>query len=118
LIEPFGGTETVKNTRSHWKKQNLHGSQRLQGAAWKSIPALRHGDNGHELKFGNRKLVGMYLWVGLDPLGRWRMYKLRQDFAAAEKIQLEDDITASVVVPKRFLPTLPETSDGCPGTEL
>jgi len=67
-----------------------------------------NGDNGHELKFGNRKLVGMYLRVGLDPLGRWRMYKLRQDFAAAAKIQLEDDITASVVVPKRFLPTLPE----------
>ena len=69
-----------------------------------------NGDNGHELKYGNRKLVGMYLRVGLDPLGRWRMYKLRQDFAAAEKIQLEDDITASVVVPKRFLPTLPENS--------
>ena len=68
-----------------------------------------NGDNGHELKFENRKLVGMYLRVGLDPLGRWRMYKLRQDFAAAEKIQLEDDITASVVVPKRFLPTLPES---------
>ncbi len=70
-----------------------------------------NGDNGHELKFGNRKLVGMYLRVGLDPLGRWRMYKLRQDFAAAAKIQLEDDITASVVVPKRFLPTLPEGQD-------
>jgi len=70
-----------------------------------------NGDNGHELKFGNRKLVGMYLRVGLDPLGRWRMYKLRQDFAAAVKIQLEDDITASVVVPKRFLPTLPDTPD-------
>ncbi len=69
-----------------------------------------NGDNGHELKYENRKLVGMYLRVGLDPLGRWRMYKLRQDFAAAEKIQLEDDITASVVVPKRFLPTLPETA--------
>ena len=68
-----------------------------------------NGDNGHELKYENRKLVGMYLRVGLDPLGRWRMYKLRQDFAAAEKIQLEDDITVSVVVPKRFLPTLPGT---------
>ncbi len=44
-----------------------------------------NGDNGHELKFENRKLVGMYLRVGLDPLGRWRMYKLRQDFAAAAK---------------------------------
>lgn len=66
-----------------------------------------NGDDGHELKFENRKLVGMYLRVGLDPLGRWRMYKLRQDFAAATKIQLEDDITASVVVPNRFLPTFP-----------
>jgi len=69
-----------------------------------------NGDNGHELKYGNRKLVGMYLRVGLDPLGRWRMYKLRQDFAAAAKIQLEDDITASVVVPKRYLPTLPDST--------
>ena len=62
-----------------------------------------NGDNGHELKYGNRKLVGMYLRVGLDRQGRWRMYKLRQDFAAAVKVQLEDDITASVVVPHRFL---------------
>ncbi len=38
------------------------------------------------------------------------MYKLRQYFAAAEKIKLEDDITASVVVPRRYLPTLPESS--------
>lgn len=68
-----------------------------------------NGDNGHELKYENRKLVGMYLRVGLDPLGRWRMYKLRQDFAASAKIQLEDDITASVVVPKRFLTTLPDS---------
>ncbi len=62
-----------------------------------------NGDNGHELKYNNRKLVGMYLRVGLDKQGRWRMYKLRQDFAAAAKIQLEDDITASTVVPHRFL---------------
>ncbi len=66
-----------------------------------------NGDAGHELKFQNRKLVGMYLRVGLDGQQRWRTYKLRQDFAAASKIQLEDDITASVVVPGRFLPTLP-----------
>ena len=43
------------------------------------------------------------------------MYKLRQDFAAAVKIQLEDDITASVVVPKRFLPTLPESTKEAAG---
>lgn len=62
-----------------------------------------NGEPGHELKYNNRKLVGMYLRIGLDATGRWRMYKLRQDFAAAEKIQLEDDITASIVVPGRAL---------------
>ncbi|MEZ6078225.1 MAG: hypothetical protein R3C56_21880 [Pirellulaceae bacterium] len=62
-----------------------------------------NGEPGHELKFHNRKLVGMYLRVGLDSERRWQTYKLRQDFAAAYKVQLEDDITASVVVPGRFL---------------
>lgn len=62
-----------------------------------------NGEPGHELKFHNRSLVGMYLRVGLDSEGRWQTFKLRQDFAAAQKIQLEDDITVSVVVPGRFL---------------
>ncbi len=62
-----------------------------------------NGEPGHELKYKNRKLVGMYLRVGLDNENRWQTYKLRQDFAAAQKIQLEDDITASVVVPGRYL---------------
>ena len=62
-----------------------------------------NGEPGHELKYHNRKLVGMYLRVGLDSERRWQTYKLRQDFAAADKIQLEDDISASVVVPGNFL---------------
>ncbi len=62
-----------------------------------------NGEPGHELKYESRSLVGMYLRVGLDSDGRWQTYKLRQDFAAASKIQLEDDISASVVVPGRFL---------------
>jgi phosphoenolpyruvate carboxykinase (diphosphate) len=70
-----------------------------------------NGDDGHELKYDNRRLVGSYLRVGLDAQGRWRTYKLRQDFAAAAKIQLEDDITASVVVPGRYLPTLPAVNN-------
>ncbi|MDP9172636.1 MAG: hypothetical protein M3O30_02060 [Planctomycetota bacterium] len=57
-----------------------------------------NGFPGHELKYGERKLVGTYLRVGLLPRG-WRTYKVRQDFAAASKIQTEDDITASTVVP-------------------
>ncbi len=57
-----------------------------------------NGSPGHELKMGDRKLVGTYLRVGLDQ-SRWRTFKLRQDFMAAAKVQREDDISSSVVVP-------------------
>jgi hypothetical protein len=42
--------------------------------------------------------------------GAWRTYKARQDFAAASKIQTEDDISASVVVPASQLPGLKRAS--------
>src|SRR5437588_598717 len=59
-----------------------------------------NGFLGHELKFDNQKLVGNYLRMGYDPDGSWRIYKLRPDFNAADKVQVEDDITASVVLPR------------------
>ncbi len=62
-----------------------------------------NGSPGNELKYHDRKLVGTYLRVGLAASGAWRTFKLRQDFAAAEKIQTEDDISASVVVPAAAL---------------
>lgn len=70
-----------------------------------------NGFPGHELKYGERKLVGTYLRVGL--LGRmgWRTFKVRQDFAAAAKVQTEDDITASVVLPARQLGGLRRAAD-------
>jgi hypothetical protein len=58
-----------------------------------------NGHPGHELKFRDRSLVGTYLRVGFFGPQKWRTYKLRQDFAAATKIQTEDDISASTVVP-------------------
>jgi hypothetical protein len=58
-----------------------------------------NGSPGNELKIDDRKLVGTYLRVGLLSAGNWRTFKLRQDFAPAFKIQTEDDISASVVVP-------------------
>ena len=64
-----------------------------------------NGFLGNELKFDNQKLVGNYLRMGYDPNGAWRIYKLRPDFNPADKIQVEDDITASVVVPSTSLST-------------
>jgi len=71
-----------------------------------------NGFPGHELKYGERQLVGTYLRVGLGKSGAWRTYKLRQDFAAAAKIQQEDDISASVVVPREKLSHLSPAQRG------
>ncbi len=58
-----------------------------------------NGKPANELKCDNRKLVTTYLRMGFDTDGSWRTFGLRKDFNAATKIQMEDDITASVVVP-------------------
>jgi hypothetical protein len=67
-----------------------------------------NGTPGNELKCGNSKLVTTYLRVGFDADGAWRTFGLRKDFHPAVKVQMEDDITASAVVPARVLQNLPE----------
>jgi len=62
-----------------------------------------NGNPGHELKFKGRKLQASYLRVGMQSDGTWRVFKLRQDFVAAGKVQMEDDITASTVVPVSYV---------------
>ncbi|MBI4903638.1 MAG: hypothetical protein HY820_08385 [Acidobacteria bacterium] len=62
-----------------------------------------NGFQGHELKYNNQQLVANYLRVGHDPDGSWRIYKLRPDFYPADKVQVEDDITVSAVVPHQAL---------------
>ena len=43
------------------------------------------------------------LRVGYNPDGSWRLFSLRHDFAPAVKVQTQDDITASTVVPGSLL---------------
>ena len=65
-----------------------------------------NGEPAFELKYRNQKLVTLLLRVGFDEDGSWRTFSMRKDFASAEKIQQEDDITASVVVPVNQLQSL------------
>src|ERR1700675_1877539 len=44
--------------------------------------------------------------VGFDPGGAWRPFGLRKDFYPASKLAAEDDITASVTVPRSSLENL------------
>jgi phosphoenolpyruvate carboxykinase (diphosphate) len=90
------------------------------GEDWKrhfSVDII-NGAPGHELKYQGRRLVANYLRIGREEHGAWRTYKLRQDFVAADKVQMEDDITASVVVPARRLVGLPGEYDGHPSLKL
>ncbi len=70
-----------------------------------------NGKPGHALKIHGRKLVASYLRVGLDKENTWQTFKVRQDFIATEKVQMEDDITASVVVSRERLPNISPLSD-------
>ena len=65
-----------------------------------------NGKPGNELKCDNRKLVTNYLRVGYDHDGSWRTFGLRKDFQPAVKLQMEDDISASIVVAANRLPGL------------
>ncbi len=78
------------------------------GGDWGKYFSVDHinGLPGNELKFRDRKLLGNYLRMGYDPDGSWRIFKLRPDFNPADKVQFEDDITASVVLPSASLSNL------------
>ncbi len=75
------------------------------GDAWRAHFSvdLINGNPGNELKCENRKLTASYLRIGYDADGAWRVFGLREDFHPAAKVQMEDDITASVVIPGETL---------------
>lgn len=65
------------------------------------------GRPGHELSYQHRRLVSSYLKVGHEESGNWRVFRLRTDFVPAAKLQVEDDITASAVLPAAELGETP-----------
>jgi len=70
-----------------------------------SVDAV-NGQPGKELKFKQQKLVAQYLRVGFTGDGLWRTFTLRKDFIPSVKLQREDDISASTVLPSGVLPHL------------
>jgi len=66
-----------------------------------------NGVPGNELKCDNRLLVTTRLRLGFDSDGLWRTFGLRKDFHPSIKIQMEDDISVSTVVPAGLLQNIP-----------
>ena len=88
------------------------------GANWREHFGVDivNGVPGYELKCDNRKLVTNYLRVGFDTDGAWRVFSLRKDFHPAMKLQQEDDISASVVVPAAVMGKTARTEPAPPSS--
>ena len=69
---------------------------------WKDCMSVEivNGQKGTGLKYFNTDVVGSYVRIGFNQEGRWLLNKLRSDFSASTKIQLEDDISASITLPR------------------
>lgn len=69
---------------------------------WKNCMSVEiiNGENGTGLLYNNTPVVGSYVRIGFNQKGNWMLNKLRSDFSPSEKIQTEDDITASITLPR------------------
>lgn len=79
------------------------------GAGWRSYFSVDviNGVPANELRVGRTRLVTQFLRVGYEADGAWRTFGLRKDFHPSLKLQAEDDITASVIVPRAGAGALP-----------
>ncbi len=75
---------------------------------WKDYMSVEiiNGQKGTGLLHNNTPVVGSYVRVGFNEKGNWMLNKLRSDFYPCEKIQTEDDITASITLPREQLSNL------------
>lgn len=69
---------------------------------WKEYMSVEiiNGEKGTGLRYNNTPVVGSYVRIGFNDKGNWMLNKLRSDFSPSEKIQTEDDITASITLPR------------------
>ncbi|WP_314719612.1 hypothetical protein [uncultured Actinomyces sp.] len=84
------------------------------GQDWRShfSVSVINGRKGNALRLDGEVLKVNMLRVGFEDDGAWRLLTLRPDFSPAAKVQTEDDITASVVVPGAALAD--QTGDAAP----
>ena len=71
-----------------------------------------NGRSGNSLRYKHNKITASYVRVGFNPEGKWFLHKLRSDFIPSQKIQMEDDISATITLPSNRLNDLnPEYSN-------
>ncbi|MGQ1787876.1 MULTISPECIES: hypothetical protein [unclassified Saccharicrinis] len=68
---------------------------------WKDYMTVEivNGRAGTTLMYKNNPVIGSYVRIGFSKDQNWLVHKLRSDFVPSHKIQMEDDITASITLP-------------------
>lgn len=93
--------------------KRMYRSQQDHGD-WKEHLSVEivNGRKGNALRYKHNKIMASYVRIGFTPEGRWFLHKLRSDFVPSEKIQMEDDISATITLPAHQLNDLnPEYSN-------
>ena len=77
------------------------------GKDWRShfSVGIINGRKGNSLRLDGEVIKVNMLRVGFEDDGAWRLLSLRPDFSPAAKVQTEDDITSSIVVPGGLIST-------------
>ena len=77
------------------------------GQDWRShfSVGIINGRKGNSLRLDGEVIKVNMLRVGFEDDGAWRLLSLRPDFSPAAKVQTEDDITSSIVVPGGLVST-------------
>lgn len=87
--------------------KRMYRSQQDKGS-WKEHLNVEivNGRSGNSLRYKHNKIMASYVRIGFSPEGKWYLHKLRSDFIPSEKIQMEDDISATITLPSNQLKNL------------
>lgn len=80
----------------------------IEHGNWKEYMSVEiiNGRKGTTLLYKHNNVIASYVRIGFDQENNWLLHKLRSDFVPSQKIQMEDDISATITIPARRLKNL------------
>ncbi|OQY02187.1 MAG: hypothetical protein B6I20_07185 [Bacteroidetes bacterium 4572_117] len=80
--------------------KRLYRADEEKAGNWKNkfTVEIVNGRKGHALRYNNNPVVSSNVRIGFNEEGNWYLHKLRSDFIPSQKVQMEDDITASITL--------------------
>ncbi len=72
----------------------------MENGNWKEYMTTEiiNGRAGTTLMYKNQPVIGSYVRIGFSKDQNWLVHKLRSDFVPSHKIQMEDDISATITL--------------------